>query len=52
METIEASITFDEEKDEEDHHYENIKGSEEAEVENIYIISSLGISPKNRMSFT
>ena len=46
METIEASIHFDEEKDQEDHHYENVKGTEEQDVEEIYIISSLGILPK------
>ena len=47
METIEASINFEEEKEEEDHHYENVKGSEKAEVEDIYIISTLGTSPEN-----
>ena len=43
METIEASITFDEEK--EIHDYENVRGSEESQVEDIVIISSLGIFP-------
>ena len=45
METIEASITFDEEK--EIHEYENVRGSEESQVDHIVIISSLGIFPDN-----
>ena len=45
METIEASITFDEEK--EIHEYENVRGSEESQVDDIVIISSLGIFPNN-----
>ena len=45
METIEASITFDEERD--CHHYENLKGTGESEVQDIYIISSLGIIPNS-----
>ena len=45
METIEASITFEEEK--EIHEYENVRGSEESQVDDIVIISSLGIFPNN-----
>ena len=45
METIEASITFEEER--EIHDYENVRGSEESQVDDVVIISSLGIFLNN-----